>query len=96
LWVINVAGWPLLGLNAGDGAVLIVGLGGVPHFGNSHGCSNESQRTKAQDQREYLIEHGLHRHLAEQVGRVGKVIGGAGSWSLCCARTMCRSQQACG
>jgi hypothetical protein len=72
----------LLGLDAGDGAVLIIGLGGVVHFGNTHGCSNESQRTKVQDQREYLIDHGLRRHLAEQVGRVGKVVGGACSWSL--------------
>jgi hypothetical protein len=52
------------------------------HFGNSYGCSNECQRTKAQDQWEYLAEHGLRRHLAEQVGRVGKVIGDAGLWSL--------------
>jgi hypothetical protein len=72
----------LLGLDAGDGAVLIVRLGGVLHFSNRHGCSNESQRTKTQDQGEYLVEHGLRRHLAEQVGRVGKVIGGAGSWIL--------------
>jgi hypothetical protein len=43
---VDVAGRPLLGLDAGDGAVLIVGLGGVLRFGNRHGCSNESQRTK--------------------------------------------------
>jgi hypothetical protein len=72
----------LLGLDAGDGAVLIVRLGGVLHFGNRHGCSNGSQRTKTQDQGEYLVEHGLRRHLAEQVGRVGEVIGGVGSWIL--------------
>jgi hypothetical protein len=30
----------------------------------------------------YLVEHGLRQHLAEQVGRVGQVIGGARSWSL--------------
>jgi hypothetical protein len=79
---VDVAGRPLLGLDAGDGAVLIVGLGGVLHFGNNHDCSNESQWTKVQDQRECLVEHGLRRHLAKQVGRVGKVIGGACSWSL--------------
>jgi hypothetical protein len=62
---VDVAGRPLLGLDAGDGAVLIVGLGGVLHFGNRHGCSNGSQRTKTQDQGEYLVEHGLRRHLTE-------------------------------
>jgi hypothetical protein len=72
----------LLGLDAGDGAVLIVRLGGVLHFGNRHGCSNGSQQTKTQDQGEYLVEHGLRWHLVEQVGRVGEVIGGAGSWIL--------------
>jgi hypothetical protein len=43
---IDVAGRSVLGLNAGDGAVLIVGLGGVLHIGDNHDCSNESQRTK--------------------------------------------------
>jgi hypothetical protein len=68
---VDVAGQPLLGLDASDGAVLIVGLGGILHFANNHGCSNESQQTKVQDQQEYLIDHVLRRHLAEQVGRVG-------------------------
>jgi hypothetical protein len=38
---VDVAGWSVLGLDAGDGAVLIVGLGGVLHIGNHHGCSDE-------------------------------------------------------
>jgi hypothetical protein len=79
---IDVACWPLLGLDAGDGAVVIVGLGGVLRFANRHGCSNGTQRTKTQDQGEYLVEHGLRWHLTKQVGRVGEVIGGASSWSL--------------
>jgi hypothetical protein len=40
---VDVAGRPLLGLDAGDGVVLIVGLGGILYFANNHGCSNESQ-----------------------------------------------------
>jgi hypothetical protein len=79
---VDVAGRPLLGFDTGDGVVLIVGLGGVLRFGNRNSCSNGSQRTKTQDQGEYLVEHGLRRHLTEQVGRVGEVIGGAGSRSL--------------
>jgi hypothetical protein len=79
---VDVAGQPLLGLDAGDGAVLIVGLGGVLRFGSRYSCSNGSQRTKTQDQGEYLVEHGMRWHLTEQVGRVREVIGGTGSWSL--------------
>jgi hypothetical protein len=31
---------------------------------------------------QYLVAHGLRWHLAEQVGRVGQVLGGTRSWSL--------------
>jgi hypothetical protein len=68
--IFDVAGRSVLGLDAGYGAVLIVGLGGVLHIGNSHGCSNESKRTKVQDQRGYLIEHGLRRYLT-----LGRTVG---------------------
>jgi hypothetical protein len=63
--IFDVAGRSVLGLDAVDGALLIIGLGGVLHIGNKHGYSNESQRTKVQGQRGYLVEHGLRRHLAE-------------------------------
>jgi hypothetical protein len=79
---VDVACRYVLGLDAGDGAVLIVRLGGVLHIGNNHGCSNESQWTKVQAQWGYLVEYGLRRHLAKQVSRVGQVISGARSWSL--------------
>jgi hypothetical protein len=90
---VDVACRPLLGLDTGDGAVIIVGLGGILRFANRHGSSNGSQRTKTRDQGEYLIEHGLRRYLTEQVGCAGEVIDGVGSWSLavlgrCVARNM--------
>jgi hypothetical protein len=54
----------MLGLDAGDGAVLIVRLGAVLHIGNSHGCSDQANGPKYKT-RGYLVKHGLHRYLVE-------------------------------
>jgi hypothetical protein len=43
---IDVAGRSLLGLDAGDGAVLIVRLGGVLHIGNSLGAQMKANGPK--------------------------------------------------